>query len=182
VSKEKNRTLLFIKPRVSLGRIKKGDSVAVDGVCLTVVTNTRGILAFEVMTETLKKTIISAYTKYTSVNLEPALRLTDFMGGHMVQGHVDDTGKIVKIISDKKNCLVYIKIPSKLLNFIVLHGSVALDGVSLTVANIKGNLIMVSLITETLMRTNWKKKVVGQKVNVEVDIIAKYIAKFFHKK
>lgn len=180
--KEKQRVWLTVKPKQALGRLRRGDSVSVSGVCLTIVKKTRAGLTFELMGETIRKTTLGLLKENGLVNLEPALRVGDPLGGHIVQGHVDAVGKITAVKLDKKNVLVSIAIPKELKPFVVTHGSIGLDGISLTVAGLKNNILTVSLTKETSARTTWKNVSVGQTINIEVDIMAKYIANLLKKK
>ena len=175
---ERQRQYLFISPEKSLNKVKLGGSTAINGVCLTVARRTKTSLAFEVMPETLGKTNLGELKKNHFVNVEPALRVGDELGGHLVQGHVDAVGKIRRISSDQENILVEIELPKDLHAYTVLHGSVTLDGISLTIARKGKTTITVSLIAETLKRTIWKNISVGQKVNIEVDVIGKYVKNF----
>lgn len=176
-----NGKLLILASHAVLKKTKLGGSVAVNGVCLTLTKrSTRGLL-FEIMPETLRKTNLGALKKNDLVNIEPALRVGDELGGHLVQGHVDGVGKVKKILRDDLNVLVEIEIPKELQKFIVLHGSITLDGISLTVARVSSKTLTVSLITETLKRTIWKTITVGQKINIEVDVLGKYIKSLLKK-
>lgn len=170
--------LIAIHPHPVLSKTKLGGSIAVNGVCLTLAKRSLDSLSFEVMPETIRKTNLSFLQKNDLVNIEPALRVGDELGGHIVQGHIDNVGTIKKILIDSENTLVEIDVPKNLLQYIIEHGSVALDGISLTVARLTANTITVSLIAETLKRTIWKKLQVGQKVNIEVDMFSKYIKNF----
>lgn len=175
---EKKRQYLVLGASKDLKSVKLGGSVAINGVCLSLTRRTAATLFFEVMPETLRKTNLGELKKNAFVNIEPALRAGDELGGHLVQGHVDGVGKVIKISSDKTNILVEIELPKDLRVFTVLHGSITLDGISLTIARKGKTTVTVSLIAETLKRTIWKNISVGQKVNVEVDVIGKYIKNF----
>lgn len=175
---EKKRQYLVLAATKDLKLIKLGGSVAVNGVCLSLTRRTTVALVFEVMPETLRKTNLGELKKNDLVNIEPALRVGEELGGHLVQGHVDGVGKVVKISSDQENILVEIELPKDLRQYVVLHGSITLDGISLTVARLNSKNITVSLIAETLKRTIWKNISAGQKVNVEVDVIGKYVKNF----
>lgn len=174
---ENNKRLVLI-PHPVLSKTKLGGSIAINGVCLTLCKRSTKGLWFEVMPETLRKTNLGGLKKNSLVNIEPALRVGDELGGHIVQGHVDGTGEIKKIFPDGSNTLVEIELPKELKKYTVLHGSITLDGISLTIARTSTKSITVSLIAETLQRTIWKNLGVGQKVNVEVDVVGKYIKNF----
>jgi riboflavin synthase len=147
-----------------------GDSVAVDGVCLTVVDGDRKTLAFDVVPETVSRTKPFGST----VNLEPALRAGEPLGGHYVQGHVDGVGTVRSVEPEGDGVRVWIDPPAELLRYLVEKGSIAVDGVSLTVAAVDGDAFSVSLIPETLERTTLGDLGEGSEVNVEVDLVARY--------
>lgn len=175
ISEKKKRTYIAVKPKKKLGSVRVGDSVSVNGVCLTISKMEKSGFVFEVMPETKRKTTLAALKKNDIVNLEPALRLSDTLGGHIVQGHVDAVAPVVSVESDGENILVSIKLPNELKRYIIVHGSITFDGISLTVARLKGNIVTVSLIKETVDRTTWKNISVGQLVNAEVDVLGKYV-------
>jgi riboflavin synthase len=154
--------------------VADGDSVAVSGVCLTVAAHGPGWLEADVMNQTLSLTALSALEPGQGVNLEPALRASDRLGGHIVQGHVDGVGEVADVIADGIARRVEVTIPASLGRYVAEHGSIALDGVSLTVAAIAGERVEVSLIPETLERTTFGGVAVGRPVNVEVDLMARY--------
>lgn len=176
-----NGKLLLLAAHPVLKKTKLGGSIAINGVCLTLVKRSAKGLWFEVMPETLRKTNLGALKKNDFVNVEPALHVGDELGGHMVQGHVDGVGTVKKVIADGSNTLVEIEIPKELRSYVVAHGSITLDGISLTVARLSQSVITVSLIAETLKRTIWKTILVGQKINIEVDVLGKYIKNFLKK-
>lgn len=153
----------------------KGGSVSVDGVCLTVVSTTGQELYFTAVYETLVKTTVPLYRIGEKVNLERALRVGDRFDGHIVQGHVDGVGTIV---SDQKigdSIFRRVEIPESLRKFMAQKGSVALDGISLTIAQTDSESICVSLIPYTVAKTTISRKKVGDKVNIECDVLARYI-------
>ena len=145
-----------------------GDSVAVDGVCLTVVDG--GRLAFDLVPETLSRTTLGGLRPGDGVNIEPALRAGDPLGGHYVQGHVDGVGTI-RSVGDP----TWFDAPSGLLRYVVEKGSIAVDGVSLTVAAVDGAGFAVALIPHTLAETTLGKLEPGDRVNLETDVLAKYV-------
>jgi riboflavin synthase len=151
-----------------------GDSIAVSGVCLTVTELDGGSFAADVMNQTLGLTRLGALATGDRVNLEPALRASDRLGGHVVQGHVDATGEVASVTPDGFASRVAIAIAPRLARYVVEHGSVAVDGVSLTVAGLGDGGFEVSLIPETLERTTLGELEPGSGVNVEVDLIARY--------
>ena len=151
-----------------------GDSVAVNGVCLTVTEHDSSGFAADAMNQTLSLTALGDLEPGAPVNLEPALRVGDPLGGHIVQGHVDGVGEIVGVTDDGFARRVAIALGEDLIRFVVEHGSIALDGVSLTVAGLSGHAVEVSLIPETLERTTFGEAAPGRRVNVEIDVIARY--------
>jgi riboflavin synthase len=155
--------------------IASGDSVAVNGVCLTATEVGPERFAAEVMNETLARTSLGVLEPGAAVNLELPLRATDRLGGHVVQGHVDGLGTIVSVREDGFARRVEIEPPPELLRYVVEKGSVAVDGVSLTVAELGSESFVVSLIPETLERTNLGQVELGMQVNLEVDVLAKYV-------
>ncbi len=154
-----------------------GDSVAVNGVCLTAVTIDSGAFDADVMNETLDRSSLGDATVGTEVNLELALRASDRLGGHVMQGHVDGLGTIATLTDDGFARRVRINAPPDLLRYVVEKGSIAVDGVSLTVAETDNESFTVSLIPETLQRTNLGQAEPGTRVNLEVDVLAKYVEK-----
>jgi riboflavin synthase len=157
------------------GEIAQGDSVAVNGVCLTATAIENGAFAADVMHETLRRSSLGGARRGTPVNLELPLRPADRLGGHVVQGHVDGLGTIRATREDGFARVVEIAAPPDLLRYVVEKGSIAVDGVSLTVASVTNDAFTVSLIPETLERTNLGAASPGQPVNLEVDVLAKYV-------
>jgi riboflavin synthase len=150
-----------------------GDSVAIDGVCLTVVENGGGRLAFDVVPETLDR--VKPFG--ARVNLEPALRAGDPLGGHYVQGHVDGVGRLVAIAPEADGVRARVEPPAGLLRYLVEKGSVALEGVSLTVAAVDETGFEIALIPHTLAETTLSELAPGNLVNLEIDVLAKYVEK-----
>jgi riboflavin synthase len=157
--------------------LSEGDSVAVNGVCLTAVDIDHGSFAADVMNETLARTSLRDAGAGASVNLELPLRASDRLGGHVVQGHVDGTGTITSVADDGFARRVRIEAAEDVLRYVVQKGSIAVDGVSLTVAELDSESFTVSLIPETLQRTNLGTARAGTTVNLEVDVLAKYVEK-----
>jgi riboflavin synthase len=162
--------------RTSLaGELREGDSVAVNGVCLTATAvNAEGFSA-DVMRESLRRSSLAEAAPGTRVNLELPLRAADRLGGHVVQGHVDGVGTIAGVREDGFSRVVTVDAPPELLRYVVEKGSIAVDGVSLTVAGLGDDWFSVSLIPETLERTILGGAEPGQPVNLEVDVLAKYV-------
>ena len=159
------------------GELSDGDSVAVNGVCLTATDVADGHFAADVMRETLRRSSLRAVDAGAGVNLELPLRASDRLGGHVVQGHVDGVGAVRDVREDGFARVVTIGAPPELLRYVVEKGSIAIDGVSLTVAALSDADLTVSLIPETLERTNLGAAAPGTPVNLEVDVLAKYVEK-----
>jgi riboflavin synthase len=159
------------------GELGPGDSVAVNGVCLTAVEADDAEFTADVMAETLRRSSLGPLTTGDEVNLELPLRVGDRLGGHMVQGHVDSTGRVEAVREDGFARVVRIGAPPEVLRYVVEKGSIAVDGVSLTVSTVDDDGFAVSLIPETLERTNLGAAAPGRVVNLEVDVVAKYVEK-----
>ena len=166
-----------IRLAVDLNRIaddtKPGDSIAVNGVCLTVCQLNKTIAEFDVSTETVKKTTLISLKSGSSVNLERAMSPQGRFGGHIVQGHVDDLGRITAIQKQADFALFRFEVPKELIDQIVLKGSVAVDGISVTVAKLDISGFEVAVIPTTLKETIWHQAKVGDTVNIETDILVK---------
>lgn len=164
--------------------IAVGDSVSVNGVCLTATSVTSESFVADVMVQTLKLTSLKSIEEGTSVNLELAATSSTRLGGHMVQGHVDGVGTVVATEATEKWWRLVVEVPRSLLHYIVNQGSIAIDGVSLTVGEVNDETGQVTLwlIPETLARTNLSTKKLGDEVNVEVDVIAKYVERLMNRK
>lgn len=175
--------ILTIYAPISLRNISKGDSIAINGVCLTAIEVSEETFAADVMVQTLRLTNLGNLREGSVVNIELAARADSFMGGHIVQGHVDGIAEVVERVPGEKWEKFVVRMPEQLTRFIVNQGSIALDGVSLTVGemNDANNLVTVWLIPETLAKTNLSQKSIGDNVNVEVDVLAKYVQRFMSK-
>jgi riboflavin synthase len=152
-----------------------GDSIAVDGVCLTAAEISGDGFAADLLPETRRRTSLGDVVRGRRVNLEMAATPATVLGGHLVQGHVDGVGTVVRRSPGGAWDDVVVALPAELSRYVVEKGSIALDGVSLTVVRVDGDEVTVSLIPETLRRTTWGERQVGAAVNVEVDVIAKYV-------
>jgi riboflavin synthase len=157
--------------------LSAGDSIAVDGVCLTAVDRENGSFAADVMPETLRRTSLARLGEGDEVNLELPLRASDRLGGHLMQGHVDGTGTVESAHEEGFARVVRIEAPAELLRYVVEKGSIAVDGVSLTVSAVDDVAFEVTLIPETLERTTLGAAIRGRTVNLEVDVLAKYVEK-----
>jgi len=176
VCKEKGN--LFVEIEIPSGwKIKTGESISVNGVCSTVKNVGEKSFTVEYMPETMKKATVGDFKKGTEVNLERSLRVGDLMDGHIVQGHVDCVGKITEIKRVKQSKVIKIKAPKAFMKFFPSKGSVSVDGISLTIVDSKKDWFTVSLVSYTLENTNLGKIRVRGKVNIEIDIIAKYLEK-----
>ena len=151
-----------------------GDSVAVNGCCLTVVGSDGGRLAFDAVPETLRRTTLGALRPGDPVNVEPALRVGDPLGGHFVQGHVDGVGRVQSIEAEGDGLRAFVAAAPEILRYCVEKGSITVEGVSLTVAELAGDSFAVALIPHTLAETTLSELAQGREVNLEVDVLAKY--------
>jgi len=179
--KARDKYQLEINCQKVLVDINKGDSIAVNGVCLTVVEFSKDSFIADVMPETLRATNLVNLLKGSAVNLEQAVRADGFFGGHLVSGHVDGTAKVKNIRSEKNAKLVEIAIDDELTKFMVDKGSVTLNGVSLTIVRVEQESFSVSLIPETWSYTNLKNIKPGTEINVETDLIGKYVVKLMQQ-
>ncbi|MBL7094866.1 riboflavin synthase [candidate division KSB1 bacterium] len=161
--------------------LKIDQSVAVNGVCLTVVKITEDSFFADAVWETLVKSTLQQLKNGSTVNLERALRLSDRLGGHLVQGHVDGVGTVDQLNFGKNGSLLDITIPQSLSAYAISKGSIAIDGVSLTIAEKKENRLKIAVIPHTYSNTIFKYNKIGDRVNIEVDFFAKYIEQFLSK-
>jgi riboflavin synthase len=174
VRQDEDGATLRIDSRL-VGELREGDSVAVNGVCLTAIEIDRDGFQAQAMHETLERSSLAGLRPGTRVNLELALRAQDRLGGHIVQGHVDGTGTVRTARPDGFSTVLEIDVDARLARYLVEKGSVAIDGVSLTVSALREDGFAVSLIPETLERTNLGAVGAGERVNIEVDILAKHV-------
>ena len=168
---------LVIDCQKVLEDVHLGDSIAVNGVCLTVTHFDRSAFTADVMPETVRRTSLAELKKGSLVNLERALTLASRLGGHIVSGHIDGTGAIVKFADEGNAILMTVSAGPELLRYIVEKGSVALDGISLTVARVTDRDFTVSLIPHTREVTNLGSKKLGSPINIETDVLGKYVEK-----
>ena len=155
--------------------VKEGDSVSVDGVCLTVKKFSQGIAYFDAVLETIKRSTLANLKRGGIVNLERALTANGRFDGHIVLGHVDGVGIIRKFTKHSKDTVLEVEYPNELAPFIAEKGSIAIDGISLTITSVYKNLFTIALIPYTIQNTGLKFKKTGDRVNIEVDIISRYI-------
>ena len=174
--KTKNRSAA--KMEIDLGNLAKGlhigDSVAINGVCLTATSISKNQAEFEMIGETLKKTNLGMIKPGDKVNIERSLKVGERMEGHFVLGHIDGIGKIVKIEKLPKEIKFWIELSKNLARFVVKKGSITVDGISLTLVDVIKNKISISIIPHTMKITNLGSKKIGDKVNIETDILGKY--------
>ncbi len=168
---------LTIKAKKALEDAGLGDSISINGVCLTVVNISKGSFSADVSLETLKVTNLGNLKIGDKINLERSLKITDRLGGHIVSGHVDGIGIIKEKKIEESTIYPWIEVTDDLCKYMVLRGSIAVDGVSLTIAGIKNNRFKVAIIPHTASITTIGIKGIGDSVNIEVDIVAKYIEK-----
>ena len=175
-----NSIVLSIQSEKIMGDMKNGDSIAVNGICLTVTGFGTNYFIADVMPETMRKTNLETLKTNTKVNLERALRPSDRMGGHIVSGHIDGIGILEHCEKEDNAIWLTIRAPKPILKYIVMKGSICLDGTSLTVAYIDQSCFKVSLIPLTAELTTLGKRAVGDKINIECDVIAKYLEKLMY--
>jgi riboflavin synthase len=176
-SVERNGGGVRLTVETAVDPIERGDSVSINGVCLTAVETGGGTFTADVMEETLRRSSLAALAEGDSVNVEPALQAGARMGGHIVQGHVDGLGRVAGVREDGFARVARVEAPPELLRYVVEKGSIAVDGVSLTVSAVDDEAFEVSLIPETLERTTLGEAATGREVNLEVDVVAKYVEK-----
>lgn len=158
-----------------------GDSIAISGACLTVVARSGSFFTVEVTPETLRTTTLGEMRAGTQVNLERALSPGGRLGGHIVNGHVDGVGQVASVRREENAVLIEVRVPDALSRYVVSKGSIAVDGVSLTIASATGDAFRVSVIPHTLEETTLGEASAGTRVNIEVDIIAKYVEALLHR-
>ena len=172
-----------VRVRTRLGsELTDGDSVAVQGVCLTATAVHQEVFTVDVMAETLRRSTLGALAAGAAVNLELPLRASDRLGGHVVQGHVDGVGEVVAVGDEGFSRRVWIEPPPELLRYVVQKGSIAVAGVSLTVAEVTDDRFAVALIPETLERTTLGSVAAGDRVNLELDVVARYVERLLRFK
>ena len=167
-----------VRAPLSLRRAKVGGSIAVNGVCLTAASIEGDVFTADVMPETFKRTGLGGLGAGARVNLEPALGYGDEVGGHLVQGHIDGVGAVIGSETDGNARWVKVRVPPEVREYCVLKGSIAIDGTSLTIASIEDDVVGVSLIPHTLESTIAGSYVPGTIVNLEADLLAKYVARY----
>ncbi len=169
---------LTIRAEKVLENLKIGDSISTNGVCLTVSSFTDSTFTADVMPETIRKTNLGKLKTGMGVNLERALKVSDRLGGHIVSGHVDGTGKIRDFKAEENATWIIIEASADVIKYVIPRGSIAIDGTSLTVVEVVDNYFRVSIIPITKEETNLLNKKVGDEVNLECDILGKYVERF----
>jgi len=169
---------LTVEAKQTSTGLRINDSVCINGVCQTVIEKKPGGFVVEAVEETLAKTTLSGLVPGGRVNIEPALQLGDRLGGHLVQGHVDGVGTIESVVARDSSWIVEIRIPEAFLRYVVPIGSIAIDGISLTVASIHADVVAVSIIPHTMDNTNFSSARPGTLVNIELDVVGKYLERF----
>ncbi len=180
IKKGKSAVLIVSCKKVTEGS-KPGDSIAVNGICLTVTKIENGIISFDLSFETVEKTAFKFLKPKTAVNLERALKVGDRLGGHILQGHVDTTAKVTGIKKVGESYIFTLKVSPKFTNLIVEKGSIGIDGISLTITEIKQENFSIAVIPTTYKATTLKFRRPGDIVNLEFDIIGKYIERILNK-
>ncbi len=161
-------------PRTS-AQVTVGDSVSINGCCLTVISAADGCLAFDAVPESLERSALGSLRAGSKVNLEPALRAGEPLGGHYVQGHVDAVGRVRSVTAEGQGLRIWIEAPTGVLRYCVEKGSITVDGVSLTVAELAEDAFAAALVPHTRSETTLGELEVGQEVNLEADVLAKYV-------
>jgi riboflavin synthase len=174
--------LTVAAPDLDLSDVAPGDSIAVSGCCLTVVAREGDALAFDVSNESLLLTTLGSLREGDAVNLEKAMRLSDRMGGHLVSGHIDGLGTLVAVEPDARSQRWRIEVPSALSRYIAAKGSICVDGVSLTVNAAEDGRFDVNLIPHTVAVTTFRDRRVGDRVNLEVDMLARHVERLLANK
>jgi len=181
IRRKQNGVNLSIQTQRRDTTFKLGGSIAINGVCLTITDFSVDTFIVDVVKDTLTRTNLSMVRKNDSVNIELPLKVGDRLEGHILEGHIDGTGRIISIIKSGMQTIVKIKIPDEVIRYVIKNGSIGIDGVSLTVKDIKGIILSVTLIPFTVEQTNFKQRKVGDRVNIEVDRMGKYIEKYLKK-
>ena len=171
-----------ILPDLNFDDVKVGDSISVNGACLTVAELNGRILVFDIVRQTLKITNLNTLEISKMVNLERAVLLSSRIDGHIVQGHIDGVGEIIDISTDKDNTEIFIRLEEENSKNCIFKGSIAINGISLTIADIKKNIIKIAIIPHTLNNTTLTYVKIGDLVNIETDMLSKYVEKIMSYK
>jgi riboflavin synthase len=179
---DNHAAVLTVETKLALGGMSRGASIAVNGACLTVVKKTAKAFTVDVSPETLKRTSLRELAVGSAVNLERPMRLADRLGGHLVTGHVDGLAKILAMSTEGEFTIIRFAVPPVMTPLLVRKGSVAIDGISLTVNDCRRGRFSVAIIPYTLRHTNLRARRVGDKVNVETDLIGKYVQSLLQRR
>jgi len=182
ITKDGDNLIVEIIATKTLKGLKTGDSVNIEGICSTAVKIKKNSFIVSYMPETIKRTTVSLWSVKNSVNLESALKLSDKLNGHLVSGHIDCTTAIKNIHKKEKNLEIDIALPEEIKKFTAFKGSIAIDGISLTVSFMENDFFTVSLIPHTIKNTTLGIKKIGDKVNIEVDMISRYLKQLFDER
>jgi riboflavin synthase len=182
IKRTKDLIQVTIKPNINPPHCSPGDSINIDGICSTITNNDNDIFHVEYMPETIQKTTVSKWEKQKHVNIEPSLTMSDALGGHFVMGHVDATGKVTAVNSTGDSKEITITYPQRLQKFLALKGSVSIDGISLTISKLEERHITLSLIPHTLSHTTLGEKQKGDIVNIEIDMLSRYLKQLFDER
>lgn len=182
IAKDGDNIVVEITADLCLKNLKKGDSLNLDGICSTVTDIGNDFFSVCYMPETLKRTTVIEWEVKRKINIEPPLKLSDRLNGHFVAGHIDCCSKIKKIRKSNKNLEMEIDLPEEIKKFTAFKGSVSVDGVSLTISHLDENSFTVSLIPYTIQNTTLGCRKIGDKVNIETDILSKYLKQLFDER
>lgn len=182
VKKGSNIATFSIQTAKILKKKKIGDSIAINGVCVTITRLNKNIFEFQAVQETLEKTNLKNLKTGSEINLEPALTLNQTLDGHLVQGHVDNIGIVENLTRNKDQGTLKIKFPKEMAHYLAFKGSIAINGVSLTISDLQESTFSVALIPHTLEKTNLKDLKKEDKVNLEIDLIARYLKNLLDNK
>lgn len=172
---------LLVRASATASRTNPGDSVAVNGCCLTATAIDGDSISFHAVPETIARTTLGRFERGDAVNVEPALRAGEELGGHYVQGHVDAVGRIQSVEAEGEGLRVFVEAPDSVLRYCVEKGSVTVDGVSLTVAELAEDAFAVALVPHTLVATTLSDLRPDQRVNLEADVLAKYVERLISR-
>ena len=175
IDKRRGSLIFTIRAKKSVRHLKIDESVAINGTCLTVIGSTSTTFRVQAVEETLRKTNLGALNVGDHVNLERPLLPNERLGGHFVLGHIDGLGTVTRVQARKSSWIFWIRVPRRFARYLIPVGSIAVDGVSLTVASLKGNEFAVSIIPHTMEVTTFKSLKVGNRVNLEFDVLGKYV-------
>lgn len=181
VEKTKTSIRLGVETKYNVPKIAIGASISCNGCCLTVVKKTKNVVEFDLSPETMRATNFNSVKKGDLINLEQALKLGEELGGHIVTGHVDCVGEVSSIKKIGKNWVVKFKVPAAYKRYVAAKGSITINGVSLTVNSVENNIFGINIIPHTLKETNLRLLKKGSRVNLEIDLLARYIERLIQK-